>query len=106
MLIEITIPKTQIFFRQRGVYKSLVTAPMAPAQARALAPQYGFRADEVWLVRKLDMRYCRQVDDQALQQVLERYPANPNRTRQELLAIIRLHFAPHATRILRPMHRR
>lgn len=101
MLIEITMHKTQIFFRRRGVYESLVAAPMTLAQARALAPQYGFRADEVAAAQPLEMRHRLLIDDHALQQVLQRYPYNPNRSRRELLLIIRRHLHPHATRIIR-----
>lgn len=100
MIIEITIRKTQICLRRGGAYTSLVVVPMERPQAEALVPQYGFRPDEIVMVVPLDMHYRHYIDDNSLQDVLNRYPWNPNRSQEELLQIIRRHFQPNATRII------
>lgn len=105
MIIEIAVRKTQICLCRRGVYFSLVASPMEYAQALALAPQYGFRADEVAMVRPIEMLHRRYLDDDALRAVLRRYPFNPNRTQQEMLDIVRRHFDSRAVRIISSMIR-
>lgn len=100
MTIEICIPKTRICLRRKGVYTSLVTTPLTRDRAEALAPQYGFRPDEVVLVAPVEMRSRRIIDDRTLYEALAHYPENPNRTHQELLGIIRCHIEPRAVRIV------
>ncbi|MBQ6068258.1 MAG: hypothetical protein IJK84_02040 [Bacteroidales bacterium] len=100
MTIEIEKRYTLLLVRVgKGLYRQLLFADMSEQRARLLACEYGYRQEDIGLVRHEALRYRRQLDDELVRSILERMPYHERNSHEAMLAAVR-RIVPQATRIV------